>query len=336
MEQLQEVPRVEIDKAFIDASAPGIDIVIDSSSRTGQYERGAIAQALFRLLQRMENQQTPILLLPLRFILVTANLSKEVNFWNRELGLPESGVSNQTEGSVVGKHMFWGTDLESARSIILLADGLAVAVAADLSVAITSVIHELGHVHDDFARGLTMGFPQSRPCNLNDWPGICAQFADITWSEYAAESTAAAYMTREDLAELVLNDPTHLVGINKRLRQLIQSNKLGQLDFPSLWSRAVTDISDLFANLGRAAARFRFAENGEQARAGFVDATGEAASWKPIVERLFNELNALGEKNYSEWDSEPFRGLGEVMALGFNAAGFLPIPVGDGLRVKLR
>jgi hypothetical protein len=213
---------------------------------------------------------------------------------------------------------------------------LAVGVAADLSIAITCVIHELGHVHDDFARGLAIGFPQSRPCNLNDWPGICAQCAEITWSEYAAESTAAAYMTREDLAEFALNDPAHLVGINNRLRQLIQSNKLGQLDFPSLWSRAVTDISDLFANLGRAAARFRFAENGGQARAGFVDAGVEAASWKPIVERLFNELNALREKNYPEWDTEPFRGLGEVIALGFHAAGFLPVPVGEGLRVKLR
>jgi hypothetical protein len=92
---------------------------------------------------------------------------------------------------------------------------------------------ELGHVHDDFARGLAIGFPQSRrPCNLNHWPGICAHLADITWSEYAAESTAAHYMSGESLQELMANDPIHLAGVHKRLRQLIQNNKLGQLDSP--------------------------------------------------------------------------------------------------------
>src|ERR1017187_3536143 len=106
-------------------------------------------------------------------ILVTANLGDAANYWNRVLGLPEAGVSNQPEGSVAGKHISWGSDKESARSIIILADGVAVGVAAFLSVAVPSVMHELGHVHDDFARGLTFGFPQPpRRCNLSDWPGI--------------------------------------------------------------------------------------------------------------------------------------------------------------------
>ena len=337
MEQLPEVPKIEIDKAFIDASPPGIDITIDSSARTGGQDPRVIAESLHRLLQRMGNEQPPLLLQPLRYILVTANLCEAVNYWNRALGLPEAGVSSQPEGSVAGKHMSWGNDRESARSIIILADGVAVGVATDLSLAITTVIHEFGHVHDDFARGLTIGFPQSaRPRNLNDWPGICAHLAEITWSEYAAESTAAPYMTREDLQEFMANDPIHLAGVHKRLRQLIHSNKLGQLDFPSLWSRAVTDMSDLFANLGRAAARFPFAENGLQVRACFVDSNGEAAYWMPVVERLFDELTALDDKSYTEWGAEPFSGLVEVVSLGFQAAGFLPIHNGQNLHVRIR
>jgi hypothetical protein len=67
-------------------------------------------------------------------------------------------------------------------------------------------------------------------------------------------------MTREDLASLMVNDPTHLLAIHKRIRQLVESSKIGQLDIPSLWSRAVTEVFDLFANLGRAAARFPCAE----------------------------------------------------------------------------
>jgi hypothetical protein len=98
----------------------------------------------------------------------------------------------------------------------------------------------------------------------------------------------------------------------------------------------VTDISDLFANLGRAAAHVPFAENGLQVRAGFVDPNGEAAYWKPVVERLFDELTALGDKNYTEWGAEPFSGLSEVVSRGFQAAGFLPIHDGEDLHVRIR
>src|ERR1035441_10529792 len=106
-------------------------ISFHSSARCS--EPAVVAKSLLGLVQRVQTEHA-LLLNPLRLILVTANLGEAVNFWNRELGLPESGVSNQAEGSVVGKHMFWGTDLESARSIVLLADGLAVGVAADLSI----------------------------------------------------------------------------------------------------------------------------------------------------------------------------------------------------------
>ena len=98
----------------------------------------------------------------------------------------------------------------------------------------------------------------------------------------------------------------------------------------------MTDISDLFANLGRAAAHVPFAENGLQVRAGFVDPNGEAAYWKPVVERLFDELTALGDKNYTEWGAEPFSGLSEVVSRGFQAAGFLPIHDGEDLHVRIR
>jgi hypothetical protein len=279
------------------------------NSGTGDHSPQAIAQALQGLVDRVQ-AECHLVLQPLRLILLTDNLAEAANFWNRELGLPEAGVS----GGAVGKHISWGKDVESARSVVILHVGIAVGLVSGLSIATSTVIHEFGHVHDDLARGRQIGFPQPDLSRGLNWPELCAHFAELTWSEFAAESVAASYMTADDLRELMTNDPIHLAAIHKQLRQLIQSHKVGQVDFPSLWSRAVTDISDLFANLGRAAARFPFAENGEQARSGFVDATSEAASWKPIVDRLFDELNALGDKHYFEWDMEPFRGLGEVIA----------------------
>jgi hypothetical protein len=142
-------------------------------------------------------------------------------------------------------------------------------------------------------------------------------------------------MTAEDLQELMTNDPSHLADIHKQLRSLIQRRRLGQLDLPSLWSQALTHFSHIFANLGRAAARFPFAENGKDARAGFVNAAGEAAPWQPVAEQIFGELDALADKAYSGWAAEPFRGLGELTAAGFNAAGFFPIPCGQDLRVNV-
>jgi hypothetical protein len=331
MQQIKET--LNIDKAFIDAAPPGLTITLDASARSGGHEPSVIAKSIGDLVQRMQDAQPPLVLLPLRYILVTANLGAAVNVWNRFLGLPEAGVSTQA----VGKHISWGHDLESARSIIILTDAIAVAVVNGLSVAITSVIHELGHVHDDVARGFATGFPTCAPSpHLNDWLGICAHLAEMTWSEYAAESVAAPYMDAETLRELMANDPLHLATTHKQLRAQIQTHKQGQLDLASLWSAAVTDIGDLFANLGRAAARLPAAQNGECARADFVDATGEAAAWKEVVDLLFRELDALGTTAYSEWGADPFRRLRELIGSGFQAAGFFPFAVGSNLRVMLR
>jgi hypothetical protein len=329
MDRLEEIEQAKIDKAFIDAYPPGIRIVFNSG--IGDHSPQAIAQALQGLVDRVQAERHMVLQ-PLRLILITANLAEAANFWNRELGLPEAGVSD----GAVGKHMSWGKDVESARSVVILHAGIAIGLVSGLAMATTTVIHEFGHVHDDLARGLQIGFPQAGlSSNLNNWPAICAHFAELTWSEFAAESVAASYMTADDLQELMANDPIHLAAIHKQLRQLIQSRKLGQLDFPSLWSQAVTNLSDLLANLGRAGARFPFATNGAEARAGFVDAAGEAAPWNLVVDEIFRELDALADAAYSEWAAEPFRGLGEQIAAGFNAAGFFPIPRSQDLRVNV-
>lgn len=53
------------------------------------------------------------------------------------LGLPEAGVSQQPEGTVVGKTMSWGRDAESARPLVILADYMAAGVVMNNTVAIS-------------------------------------------------------------------------------------------------------------------------------------------------------------------------------------------------------
>jgi hypothetical protein len=134
----------------------------------------------------------------------------------------------------------------------------------------------------------------------------------------------------------VFSQSAHLKGVHKRLQQSVWSFKLGQRDLTSLWSAAVTDVNDIFANLGRATARLRFAGSHEEALARRIDPDSEAACWKPVIERLVQKLQALGVKNYSEWGAEPLCGLKEVILLGFEAAGFFPTYDGKNLCVKVR
>lgn len=142
-------------------------------------------------------------------------------------------------------------------------------------------------------------------------------------------------MSPEGLDSFARNDPVYLAGVHTRLRQSVRSYKLGQRDLSSLWGGSVTDVSDIFANLGRAAAHLPFAENEEEALGRLVDPSSEAACWRSVVERLVHELRALGAKNYSEWETEPFRGLEEVIALGFEAVGLFPTHNGKNLHVRV-
>lgn len=308
MEQPQELTPTPcgMDKAQVDLSPQGIDVIIQSWPAAAP-EPTVGAKSFSGLVQRMESEHG-LLLTPLRLILVTANIGEAVNCWNRSLGLPETGVSQQAEGVVAGKHMSWGTSEESARSIIILPDYIAACVALDDPVATATFIHELGHVHDEFARGLTRGFrPFQTPPQLNDWPGLCAYIAEeLTWSEYAAESIAVGYWTPEHLAALERSDGAHLAGVHARLRQSICTLLERQLDLASLWSGSVTNLSDLFANLARAVARLPFAENEGEALGRLVPPDSEAVCWRPVIERLVGELRTLREEDYFEWGPAPF------------------------------
>ena len=333
MERSDETSMHEPDKAAIDASQPGsMTITADATARV---QSSVFGEALSRLLQRIQKEDK-LVLSPLRLVLLTAQLGNVVTRWQRALGLPEAGVSQQPEGIAVAKTMSWGRDAESARSLIILADYMANGVIANNSIAISTVIHEFGHVHDDFSRGVVLGFPESQtPPASNDWPRICAYLAEIIWSEYAAESVAATHMTHEDLFALLLNDPLHLAAIDQGLRQAVWSYKCRQRTLVSLWNASVTEFSDIFANLGRAIARLPFADNYEESLARLANPNNEAARWKPVVERLLGELQTLGSTGYSKWRSDPFSGIQEVVAEGFRAVGLFPTYDGKTLNVRV-
>ncbi len=311
----------EITPATIDASAPGITIATDVSS---ELEPTMVSDAFSRLVQRVHTDQG-LLLRPLRLVLLTGQLNDAVIRWESALGLPEAGVSKQPEGIPGAKTMSWGSDEESARSIIILADAIAAALARDHPLGVPAVAHELGHVHDEYMRGLRLGFPKSHiPPGVDDWPRVRSLLATIAWSEYAAESVASPYMTADSLRESMLNDTVHLAGVHRRLRQFIWSYKRREHDLISLWSGALTSTSNLFANLGRAIARLPFSKHAPEAIAALLEPSGEAAGWKPAIQCLLHEFQTLGSMPYAEWPVGPFETLEEGIELGFQAVGLFP------------
>ncbi len=83
------------------------------------------------MLRRIEEHGTYLDLRPLRLILLTPELHDRAKDWQRQLGRPEAGVSQQAEGVVGGKTISWGEDGDSARTIILLNDALATGAVLD-------------------------------------------------------------------------------------------------------------------------------------------------------------------------------------------------------------
>jgi len=333
MEQAGNTSASEPDKAAIDASEPGsLTISADSSARIAP---SFVSEAFLQLQQRIE-KKNGLVLSPLRLVLLTAELPNAVRRWQRSLSLPESSVSQQPEGSAVAKTFSWGRDVESARSLIILADYIAAALVANNCFAIAAVAHEFGHVHDNLSRGVVLGFRESdfNPA-VNDWPGIREQLAEIVWSEYMAESIAAGYLTGEDLLAFLLNDPLHLAGIDKRLRQAVWSYKSGQRTLDSLWQESVTGLSDILANLGRTIARLEFVDNYEEGLSRLVQPNSEKTRWRPVIEHFVRELKVLGNTAYNKWGSAPFNGIREIVGEAFNSVGLFPSYDGRKLLVRV-
>ena len=333
MEQQDGPLQQEIGKAAVDASPIGsMTISTDGCA----IDPAAFAQVLAPLLEKMQKEDG-LALNPLRLVVLTANLGDTVGRWQRAMGLAEAGVSQQPGGIAAAKTMSWGTDEESARSIIILVDYLTAGVTANNSVAVTTIAHELGHVHDDFLRGVTLGFPQSQtPPMLADWPRVRGLLAEISWSEFAAESVAARHMTQADLREFLLNDLQYFLGIDERLRQALSSYKRKGRTLAFLWSSSVTDLSDLFGNLGRTIARLPYADNCEAALARLLDLQIAGGRWKAVIEGLGQELELLGGKPYSEWGRDPFGRIEKRVTEGFQAVGLFPLYDGQILNVRVK
>src|ERR1035441_7821844 len=328
-----EATQRAISKSDIDASLP--ESVIISADVSVRVQLAAATPVLSQLCQRIQNENT-LQLSSFRLILMAGNLAEAVSPWEQALGRPQMGVSNQPEGVAVAKKITWGCTQESARSIIILTDLIAVAAIRGDSVAPTTLAHELGHVHDEFSRGVALGFPESHTVpDIRDWPKVRAYIADMAWGEYAAESVGARYMGPELLNECILNDPVHLAGVHGRLRQSICNYRFHGQDLVSLWSGGITAIGDIFANLGRASARLQFAQSPQEALNRLLAPQNGAMSWKPVIERVVHELQLLGVKRYSEWEAKPLRGIEEAVAMGFEAVGLFPTHNGSTLHVRV-
>ncbi len=305
------------------------------AERGCQADPEAIRGPLTDFISRTQTEQG-LVLSPLRVIIMTSEVGESVRWWQAGLGLQVSGVSSHPEGAAVGKVLSWGDSKTSARAVLILWDSIVGAVAAGASEAQPALAHELGHVHDDYFRGITLGFPANREgVDVRDLEGIYALLAQITWAEYAAESIAAPYAVQESLQQSVGSDLQHLEGIHGRLRAKVEGYRRGRIPLFDLWSESITYLSDLFANLGRLIARTSFLERsgalGIQLRP-----SGDVSGWATVIMTLGHELRTLRETAYRDWAEGAFRSLEQTVACGFETVGLFPHQEVEGVRLFVR
>jgi hypothetical protein len=310
----------EMNKAFVD-EAPHGQITIHFSE--GCKVPATVCVTIQQYLQQT-HEELRLCLDPLRLIVVASEggLGNLVSFWQQQLGGPDTGLSAQPETIPCGKIIFWGEDKESARSVILLSDLVAAGIQVRHPQAIASLVHELGHVHDYFARGLVNGF-QKRSASLTttDWPRICFCFAEQAWSEFAAEGAAAYYLDSIQLDDMNANDQVYLKGVFGRLRKIVLDHKAGRIDINSVWEEALTSIGDLFAQMGRIVARLQHTEHKSKHISKLVNFADGEPHWQPFMEPLVRELESLGSKTYAEWTLSRIE---RVVPLAFHAVGLMP------------
>jgi len=324
-----------IDKKAIDEALPGSLTI--SAELSVRVDSKAFWEWLSHFMEQARTQGVSLALAPLRLVLLTRDLSAAAKSWQLQLGKPQAGTSEQPEGVAVAKTFFWGEDENSARAVVMIGDHIAYGAMNGDSLAVSTVVHELGHVHDYFLRNVSRGFSRSTASpRASDWPLLRTYFAEIVWSEYAAESIAAIYMTDEILRSFVDSDRAYLSGLHKRIQERVADFRSGSCDLGSLWFYCVTQLSDTYANLGRSAARISFAEHPEIVLEQLVN-TDDLSEWRPIVKKLATELDILGNKAYSDWPAvAPLRGIEEAITEGFWAVGLFPMYESGNLRVRVR
>ena len=99
-----------INKADVDESAP--ETVMISADASARIRPDVAAPVLSELCHRIQNENA-LQLRAFRLILLTTNLNQATNFWERDLGVPQVGVSNQTEGVRQWARIYRGAALKS-------------------------------------------------------------------------------------------------------------------------------------------------------------------------------------------------------------------------------
>lgn len=258
----------------------------------------------------------------LRTIIVTAQLDDTVRHWQRELGEPEAGVSNQSEGGAAGKTLVWGTGAgDDTYSVILLQDYIAVAAVLRNPVAVGCLAHELGHVHDETIRRRISGSDLLESADQRDWNAVRRTMGALAWSEYAAERVGATYLPDDTMQQLLEFGFDYLNGVSDRLRELVRGHTRKELGLRELWGTTITYQANIFSQLGRTCATISRSADPEVRLDRFIDQVSTIhPRWGGVVRALYAELGALSDSNYLGWN-ENFEEIDVSVEDAFRAIG---------------
>src|SRR6266568_1046796 len=223
----------------------------------------------------------------LRLIAVVIDMRAAALEWQRELGEPESGVSDTPHGVVAGKTITWmrrpGDPVPCA--VVIFNAELLPALLDRSGPALVALIHELAHVHEQ-AMALNAGHG-APPGYTRDIPALRRCIASLIWEEYFAERFAASWIAEDDFD---VANWTLLVQEKHEHINALRSEFYRTRDVQVFWDTAVTQIADAGQAIGRALGRFA---SRPELQAQFVEGLSIGPRWQRLARAMVGILDEL-------------------------------------------
>jgi hypothetical protein len=224
----------------------------------------------------------------LKLIDITPDLDGRVRHWQRQLSLPENGITvlTESEGFVMGKQFVWRHPAGNHCAVMVVSNLLLDHIEANTIYGTALLAHELGHIDDECWRDPD---PVARP-RLTDWPGLRAFVAEAMWSEAAANTAARPFISDQLFTEDLESWRSMLAGRRDRLKAA-HAQYQSDADVGALWFEAHAHVCTMLIHLGRMIGEAAFNE----ARATMLtsDTRKISGAWADLIADLMDEIEVL-------------------------------------------
>ncbi|MFC1611638.1 hypothetical protein ACFL6C_11820 [Myxococcota bacterium] len=267
----------------------------------------------------------------LRGVLVAADVTDTITYWQKQIGEPE-GTSSTSYVMVKGKALTWRSEPEQVpMSVVILWEGVILGTLRGASSTRALIYHELGHVHDHLRILETRGYRCRRPSIHEN--AVLTFMAETAWNEYAAETVASRQHTAEDRTARV----GYSNMVLSRLQELdeLKDQFFEDDDETSFWQNSISAMAHCLNILATVLAALCPRGEKTQELTQFLDQLEDQAGWRDLALGFANALLAVHRLDY-DWPEDVFSCVEEIILDIWYSRGILVRTTPGGLEVQVR